>query len=254
VTADSAILKGAMLVLALDTTTHGGSLAVLDDDRLLAELAGDAGQTHTERLPDEIAQVLALAGVSRDAVDLFVVASGPGAFTGLRIGLAVVQGLALVLDRPAIGVSALDAVALTAREMPAAPPSVAVWRDAARGEVFGAVYLWPEGGSADPAPLAGPPVVGTPGRLLADWEPSLPEGTLFAGDGARRYADIITTGGRFEVGPHAPLLAGPLGRIGRARALAGQSGPPHALQPLYVRRPDVELERERRAGLIVPTP
>ena len=86
-----------MRVLALDTTTRGGSVAVLDGDQLLAEIAGDASQTHTERLPGECDKVLTLAGVSRTSIDLYVVATGPGAFTGLRIGLAAVQGLALVL-------------------------------------------------------------------------------------------------------------------------------------------------------------
>lgn len=238
-----------MRVLALDTTTRGGSVAVLDGDQLLAEIAGDASQTHTERLPGECDKVLTLAGVSRTSIDLYVVATGPGAFTGLRIGLAAVQGLALVLDRPAIGVSALDAMAWSARQLDGTPASVAVWLDAARGEVFGATYAWPEGTSADPTPIVLPPAVGLPERLLVTWERSLPPHTLFAGDGARRYAEVITRSGRFSVSAHAPLLAGPLARIGRARALMGKAGPPHALQPLYVRRPDVEIERERRAGL-----
>jgi len=243
-----------MLVLALDTTTRGGSLAVLEDDRVLAELAGDAAVSHTERLPGECEQVLALAGVSRQALDLLVVASGPGGFTGLRIGLAVVQGLALVLDTPTIGVSALDAVAWTARQHETRPRSVAVWMDAARGDVFGATYRWDEGAPADPAPLVIPPVVGAPEALLAAWRADLPEGTRFAGDGARRYAGVIAAGSDFLVCPETPLLAGPLGRIGCARARAGQAGPPHALQPLYVRRPDVEIERERRARQAADTP
>ncbi len=238
-----------MRVLALDTTTRGGSLAVLDDDELLAEIAGDASQTHTERLPAECDRVLGLAGVARTTIDLFVVATGPGAFTGLRIGIAAVQGLALVLDRPAIGVSALDAVAWSARQLDGMPASVAVWMDAARGEVFGATYAWPERIGADPAPIVLPPEAGLPEHVLVTWERLLPPRTLFAGDGARRYADVITRSGRFSVSAHAPLLAGPLARIGRARALMGKAGPPHALQPLYVRRPDVEVERERRAGL-----
>jgi tRNA threonylcarbamoyladenosine biosynthesis protein TsaB len=238
-----------MLVLALDTTTHGGSVAVLDDDRILVELAGDASRTHTERLPGEVEQVLAQAGIERGAIDLFVVASGPGAFTGLRIGLAIVQGMALVLDRPAIGVSALDAAALGATDAVDMPSSTAVWMDASRGEVFGATYRSSGKAVQDAVPLEAP-IVGLPEAVLAAWESALPAGTRFVGDGARRYADTITSGGRFVVTPHAPLLAGLLGRLGRTRALDGQAGPPHALQPLYVRRPDVVLERERRTRIV----
>jgi tRNA threonylcarbamoyladenosine biosynthesis protein TsaB len=243
-----------MLVLALDTTTHGGSLAVLDDDRILVETAGDASQTHAERLPAECEHVLSLAGVPRTALDLLVVATGPGAFTGLRIGLAVVQGLALVLDRPAIGVSALDAVAWSARRAPDQPSSVAAWMDAMRGEVFGAAYAWDGAEGADPAPLTLAAVVGTPEQLLRDWHALLPAGTVFAGDGAWRHLETITRDGRFSVSRQTPILAGALGRIGLERARAGQAGPPHALQPLYVRRPDVELERERRLRDGAPVP
>ncbi|MDP1572301.1 MAG: tRNA (adenosine(37)-N6)-threonylcarbamoyltransferase complex dimerization subunit type 1 TsaB [Vicinamibacterales bacterium] len=241
-----------MRALALDTTTPAGSVAVIEDARLLAELEGDRTRTHTERLPAEIAQVLAQAGVARQDLDLLVVATGPGAFTGLRIGLAVVQGLAMALDRPAIGVSALDALAWSARAPEGGAASMAVWMEASRGEVFGATYTFgPD--TRDPVPDAAP-VVGPPAQVLADWAAWLPAGTVFVGDAARRHADLIGASGRFTVHPAHPLLAGALAHIGRLRALAGQAGPPHALQPLYVRRPDVELERERRAQLVPPTP
>jgi len=241
-----------MRVLALDTTTPAGSLAVIHEDRLLAEIEGDRTRTHTERMPGEIAQVLAQAGLAREAIDLLVVATGPGAFTGLRIGLAVVQGLAMALDRPAIGVSALDALAWSARASETGAASMAVWIEASRGEVFGATYTWTPD-TRDPVPDAAP-VVGPPAQVLADWEASLPAGTVFVGDAAVRRADLIGASGRFTVHGAHPLLAGALGHVGRLRALAGQAGPPHALQPLYVRRPDVELERERRARLVPPAP
>ena len=104
-------LNLTVLILALDTTTRGGSIAVADDDRVLALLPGDAARTHGERLPAEIAAALDRAGVAQSAIDLLAVATGPGAFTGLRIGLAAIQGLAMTLDRPVVGVSALDALA-----------------------------------------------------------------------------------------------------------------------------------------------
>ena len=110
-----------MIILALDTTTRGGSVAVTDDDRILALLAGDESRTHGERLPGEIARALDQAGIARERIDLLAVATGPGAFTGLRIGLAAMQGLAMTLNKPVIGVSALDALAEQALQPTATP-------------------------------------------------------------------------------------------------------------------------------------
>src|SRR5262245_30860285 len=83
-----------VIALALDTSARGGSVAVTRDEQVLALVEGDATHTHGERLPGEIARALQIAGLEARDVDLFVVSSGPGAFTGLRIGLAAIQGLA----------------------------------------------------------------------------------------------------------------------------------------------------------------
>src|SRR5579859_7501705 len=104
-----------MRVLALDTTTRAGSVALIVDDESrgvtrIVERAGDATRTHAQRLPGDLAALLADYQLSWTDIDLFAVASGPGSFTGLRIGIATMQGLALVGKRPIVGVSALDAL------------------------------------------------------------------------------------------------------------------------------------------------
>ena len=129
-----------MWVLALDTSSPGGAVALLRDDEPAVERAGDPALSHAERLPRAIADVLAEAGLPPSALDLLAVASGPGAFTGLRVGLATVQGLALALDRPAIGVSALAAAAWRAFAGEPAMAVCGVWLDAARGDVFAAAF------------------------------------------------------------------------------------------------------------------
>src|SRR5688572_23937355 len=103
-----------MVILALDTSTRTGSCAVLRGDAVLAELPGDAARSHGERLPADLMTVLDRAGVALHAVDVFAVATGPGSFTGLRVGIATMQGLALAASRPLVGVSALDALATVA--------------------------------------------------------------------------------------------------------------------------------------------
>ena len=84
-----------MWVLALDTTTRDGSVALIRNDTVVLARPGDPGVSHAERVPADLRAILAEAGLALGAVDVFAVATGPGGFTGLRIGLAAVQGLAL---------------------------------------------------------------------------------------------------------------------------------------------------------------
>ncbi len=228
-----------MLILSLDTTTRGGSVAVLLDDRVLAVVEGDGTRTHGERLPGELERALAEAGQPLSAVDLLAVASGPGAFTGLRIGIAAMQGLALVTGRPVVGVSGLEALALTAYEQLGRPRArIGCWTDAARGEVFAALYDVEDGGGDGPTLTAlTSPEVGLPGTIWSGWQMLGAAPIIMVGDAAVRYADQLTAAA--QVLP-LPLLGPAIARLGRR--LAEEPGPhlPHHLQPLYVRRPDVE--------------
>jgi len=227
-----------VLILALDTSTRGGSVAVTRDAQLLALVHGDATRSHSERLPGEIEMALAQAGVQRHELGLLAVATGPGAFTGLRIGLAAMQGLAMTLNRPVIGISALDALAAEAE----GAALVAPWMDAQRGEVF-AMLIDTAAAQTLETPLAGPPA-----DILAAWRTHL-EGraAVFIGDAAERDAALITAAGAGQWTPRVPpALAPALARLAGVRAARGEAGLPHQLTPIYVRRPDVEIERERR--------
>src|SRR5687767_2660529 len=150
-----------VLILALDTTTRAGSVAVTDDDRVLTLLAGDESRTHGERLPAEIATALDRASVTREQLDLLAVAAGPGGFTGLRIGLAVMQGLAMTLNKPVAGVSTLDALA--AQVADGAGSVIVPWMDAHRGDVFASLV---DGASRE---IVEPPVAEQPALVLARW-------------------------------------------------------------------------------------
>src|SRR5690349_7694128 len=123
-----------MIVLALDTSTRTGGCAVLRGDDVLAEVPGEAARTHAERLPGDLMTALERARLTLTDVDLFAVATGPGSFTGLRVGIATMQGLALAAGRPLIGVSVLDALAQSAAGVAGAGMRVATWVDAWRGE------------------------------------------------------------------------------------------------------------------------
>ena len=100
-----------MHILALDTTTREGSIAVARDRTLLYECAGDAARTHGERLPSDIMRALESAGIGLADLDLLAVAAGPGSFTGLRVGISAVQGLAMARSLRVVPVPTLEALA-----------------------------------------------------------------------------------------------------------------------------------------------
>jgi tRNA threonylcarbamoyladenosine biosynthesis protein TsaB len=171
-------------------------------------------------------------------VDQYAVCVGPGTYTGLRIGIASIQGLALAQGKLVTPVSAFEALAF--RSNADATGRVAVWIDAHRGEVFAMLY-GPDGRVLHEATSL------APGATLDLWEATL-EGApvAFAGDGAVKYRDVI--GARLGASARIPADVPPLG--GAVGVLAARhpdrAGRPHAVIPLYVRRPDVELTRERR--------
>ena len=227
-----------MIVLSLDTTSRAGSVAVVRDGRVLCELPGDARLTHGERLPGELMRALAAARVRLDQVELLAVAAGPGSFTGLRVGIAAMQGLAMATDLRIVPVSALDALA---RAAGVGADRIAAWIDAQRGQVFAALF---DGAGGEP--LVAPSAM-TPLETLAAWAEISSDGPIrFIGDGAVRYADLI----RRELGTRAVRLAEapPLAAvIGSMAAENPQRAVlPHAVVPIYIRRPDAELARLKR--------
>jgi tRNA threonylcarbamoyladenosine biosynthesis protein TsaB len=228
-----------MITLALDTSTRTGGCAVLRGDDVLADVPGAAARTHAERLPGDLMTVLARAQLALRDVDVFAVATGPGSFTGLRVGIATMQGLAMAGERPLVGVSVLDALAHVA-VADGARTRVATWVDAWRGEVYAALF--------DGVREVESASVELPGALLARLRGAP---TRFIGDGAAAHREAIreAMGVRGEFAPVLePPLAGVTGRLARAEVLAGNRPGPAEIQPLYVRRPDVELVRDARVG------
>jgi len=234
-----------MLVLALDSTSKPGSQALVRDGTVVAASAGDGVRAHAERLPGDLLALLAGCRLTLEDVDLLAVAAGPGSFTGLRVGIASMQGLAFAAGRPVVGISALDALAACADGHQGPGGWIGVMMDGQRGEVFAAAYRRLNDGSL--APLDGP-VAAPPAGVLAAWASAGWGDGTFVGDGALRYGDAVTasriaTRILEPTPPLAPAIAG----LAAARVAGGGAGHPHAIAPLYVRRPDAELARDRRA-------
>jgi tRNA threonylcarbamoyladenosine biosynthesis protein TsaB len=209
-------------VLAMDTTTGRGSVAVVADGAVLGEVRLRSGMGHSQRLMPAVAFLLGGLEMKPADVEGYAVTAGPGSFTGLRVGLACVQGLALATGRPCLGISTLDVLA--ARIAGAAPALVAAM-DAHRGEVYAAVY------DRD-GRRRGEPITAAPAEAFA----AMPAGAAFIGDGAERYAEVIRAVARDPVFPRrSAFLAGTLGLMAESRLAAGHGVAAAELRPLYLR-------------------
>jgi len=213
---------GPLRVLAVDTTTERGSVAVVSGGEVLGEVRLRSGMGHSKRLMPAVAFLLDGLGLSASDIEGYAVTAGPGSFTGLRVGLSCVQGLALASGRPCLGLCTLDVLA--ARIVGAAPTVVAAM-DAYRGEVYACVF-GPDGRRR------GDPVTAVPGQAFA----GLPPGTAFIGDGAQRYREEIRAAvqdARFPA--RTAFLAGTLGLLAEPVLAAGGGVAPAGLRPLYLR-------------------
>ena len=191
-----------MLILAFDTATDLATSALVADGVTLGERV-----TRPQALLADVDALLAAAGVAPSDLTGLVVGTGPGSFTGTRIGLAVARGLALSLALPVAGVSTLDALAAAA---PDAFPVV----DARRGEVF----------------VPGP-------RAVRPEELVVPTGSICVGDGARRYRDLLAAHGAV-IPPDDSDLHVP--RASLHAAVASAFGSADGIEPVYVREPDAK--------------
>ena len=215
-----------MIFLCCDTATPAESVAVVRDGVVLADRVAVRGKVHGPTLIDTLHETLAEAGLTPGQVDVVVCGLGPGSFTGLRIALATLKGMALALDRPLYGVRTVEAF----RHAHPGERVVAVV-DARRGEVFA--------DAADSEVLEAP--LSVKPELLA--ERLAGQGRLLLlGSGAELYADRLRA-----ALPDAEIPADPQAHLPRAGLLARSvdvaTPPPNlaALEPLYVRASDAEL-------------
>jgi tRNA threonylcarbamoyladenosine biosynthesis protein TsaB len=214
-------------VLAIDTTGEFGSIALVGERGVIEEVALNSADGFAHVLFGEIERLLARHGLGVEQVDAFAAASGPGSFTGVRVGLTAIKGLAEATGRKVVAVSNLEALAWYGSR-----PLRAAVLDARRGEVYGGVY-----------DAALRPVQEEVVAKLPDWLASLPEGDL----------EFVTHGIQLD-GVSRPVLeapralAGSIGRIAFDRLGRGEVLDPGEIDANYVRRSDAEL-LWRDAGL-----
>jgi len=232
-----------MVVLALETVTRAGSLAVSIDGTCHA-MAGETARTHAERLPGELVNFLAQFGRQLQDVDQFAIIAGPGSFTGLRVGMAAIQGLAISTNRKVVPVPTLDAMALAwTMHRPDVSGLVVACLDGMRGEVFSAAWRTAGGTKEDEAVIA--PQVGAIDALVEQVRTLARIGPIFVvGDGARRHQASWPAATTIV---DLPLTLAEVA-VREAVMHPERAVGPHALRPVYIRRPDAVLARERAAG------
>lgn len=219
-------------VLAVDTTSAFASLALLRNGRLDGIVGISYGPNHSERLLPVLDRFLSDRGLNINNISGFAVSVGPGSFTGLRIGIAAVEGLAFATGCPCVGVSALDA---TAHRYRYHSGLIAVMSDAYRGEIYGAIYR--SNGKA--VSMVQEPTCDLPKRFVE----KLPiEPILFTGTGVRHIQGLERRRGEWNIIVNESyFIAEEVALIGNERLIAGEKDHLGELRALYVRPCDAEI-------------
>ncbi len=227
-----------MKILALDTSSRYGSLALCEQGEVVAEYSTAGLLNQSEHLLPLLRRILSDVQWSLASLDAFAVVLGPGSFTGVRIGIATAQGLSLATGRPAIGISSLHALALG---VPYSRYPICPALDARKGELYTALFRW-EGGALE---TIIPEQVSSPSGIADQLEGAV----VVVGDGA----SILTTalGGRSGVqvfrapGSSSICRASIVAAWAEQQLLTGSVTGLEPLFPLYLRAPEAELKLTR---------
>ena len=232
-----------MNLLAIDTAGKTAAVAVLRDEVLLYEAAANNGLTHSETLLPMVDTALKACGLRCADIDLYGVTAGPGSFTGLRIGLAAVKGMALPRQTPCAGVSTLEALAWGM----AGQGTVVGALDARRGQVYWAGFDLATHDRLTPDAAA-------PVQALENFVAGCKKPLFFVGDGAalcyNRFSELP---GVLPCPQPLRVLRGSGVALATRRMLqAGRTVPPAELLPDYHRLSQAERERAEREGRAAP--
>jgi len=228
-----------MRILAVDTTTPSGSVAVVEDDRLLAETAVESPSTHSARLLAAVDLLLKSLNLDIQEIEGYAVTPGPGSFTGIRIGLSTVKSFAFASGKPIAPVSSLLALAWKVGESESC--LVAPMLDAKKGEIYAALFEFKKGRARERIPQG----AYAPERFLA----RLPAGReiVFIGNGIglcrREIAARFKSKAVFS--NRSPFIAFEVGRLGRDILKKGKGVSSLDLEPIYFRKSQAE-ERHKR--------
>ena len=233
-----------MLTLAIDTSGKTVSVALLDGDAVLSEVFISLNLHHSATLLPLMENLTRMAGITPDMVDLLVCTIGPGSFTGLRIGISTVKGLALATGKPVVGVSTLDALALNVVPL---SRTICPMLDAGKKQVYTAIYRM---GRKDIPEKTGEEMIANVEKFLRNLDRE--EEIIFVGDGAIKYRDLIK-----EILPEISVLApghhhfiraAAVGMLGVRKFNDGDILNYITFTPLYLRPSGAEAKRVKEEG------
>jgi tRNA threonylcarbamoyladenosine biosynthesis protein TsaB len=227
-----------MKIIAVDTSTTSCSVAVVDKDSLLAEMTIIREQTHSKHLMGIIHTVIGFSGLAISAVDGFAVTSGPGTFTGLRIGISTVKGLAVASGKPIVGISSLDALA---EQCACSGYLICPLIDARRGEVYFSRYRFQDGILKKEIGEGVLP----PDQAVRD----INEPSLLVGSGALLYQDVLAeTLGKWmylALPSQHTIRASTVAQLSLRRFEKADTDDVGAFTPQYIRKSDAQLNLKK---------
>ena len=223
-----------MRILAVDTATTSCSVAIVDKTSLLSEFTLAKEETHSKHLMDMIKAALRMSGHNFSDLDGFAVTRGPGSFTGLRIGISTIKGLVVASEKPVVGVSSLEALAL---QVSYSRDLICPILDARRGEVYFSRYRFLNGHLKKQTKER----VAPPDQAVED----LNESCLFVGNGALLYKEMILEK-MGELASFAPLIqntirASTMAYLSMAKFENNDTDDIEKILPYYIRKSDAEL-------------
>lgn len=224
-----------MLILGISTSTAQVGVAIGGHEGILGSVHSARGRRHAETLTPAIDHLLRQARLDIADIGAIAVDVGPGMFTGLRVGVAAAKGLSYARRLPMVGVPSLDLLAFPLRH---SPRRIVCAIDAGRGELFHASYRHVPGGIQ----RVSEPEVASPADLASDLAATNDE-ILLVGDGAVRHGEAFRGLTRVELADRGMAYphAGSLVQLAHAKALREDFVGPGAAEPLYLRKPDAEI-------------
>lgn len=224
-----------MKILAIDTSALTATAAILSEDMLIGEISTTTKLTHSQTIMPMIDELLKKVSLDITDIDLFACSEGPGSFTGLRIGIGTIKGLAYGLGKPVVGVSTLEALA---HNIDVTDLVICPIMDARRGQVYNGLYRYNNNKLvciAEPRALS-----------IEELCQEISERTIFVGDGVNVHKEKI----KELIGDKA-VFASPQNLLQRAgsvayAALSKKSVSAEDLTAVYLRKPQAEREREER--------
>ncbi len=228
-----------MLVLGIDSATPVATVALANTDKLIAELFYNIKKTHSQRLMPMIDSILKETGTSLNDIEGLAVSIGPGSFTGLRIGLSTIKGLAHVLQKPLVGISTLDGLAYNLK---GSSGLICPILNARKNEVYTAIY---DGCTME---LLTDYLAVPPEKIISIIE-NRGEMVTLLGDGVAIFQELFVNklGNQVKFALPANNLprAGQVAYLGAQRLAKGEYDSLISLKPFYIRKSEAEVRLER---------